>query len=184
MQIGCSLFDVIALGDGLDMWVDDEALVAVDLGDRAAVDEALNPVATLIAQHYGQSRPVFGAVVLTARCGENTAPLDESQLARVGSVINVARALFGSEHLAARAARLPVRMQIRVECAYSDGHESTRTEMVEVQPFTDLEDLWDQLWDQTGDGHGIGRDAVCLSTVTVLESPARPALVGLSNEWA
>jgi hypothetical protein len=33
------------------------------------------------------------------------------------------------------------------------------------------------------DGHGIGRDLNAIYTVTVLESPDHPELVGLSNEW-
>ncbi|WP_232527001.1 hypothetical protein [Mycobacterium intracellulare] len=51
-----------------------------------------------------------------------------------------------------------VTLSIRVENAYSDGHESERVETVQVAPFGDLEQLWDQLRAFTGDGHGVGRD--------------------------
>lgn len=62
-QIGCRLFDVIALDDCTDMWVDDEAIVCVDLDDREALAEVINPVATWIACGYGRRQPVFGAAV-------------------------------------------------------------------------------------------------------------------------
>lgn len=77
-----------------------------------------------------------------------------------------------------------VLLEVRVECAYSDGHESSRSEAVVAEPFTDLEDLWDQLFDLTGDGHGDGRDLGCLTVMTILEAAGRPELVGLSHEWA
>lgn len=84
-QIGCSLFDVIALDDGVDMWVDDEAIVGIDLGDRAALSEAVNVVASWIANRMGRPGPVFGAVVITALDGERTAALTTDQLDRVES---------------------------------------------------------------------------------------------------
>lgn len=80
-QIGCSLFDVIALSPRLDMWVDDEAIVNVDVRDSAALRERLNVVATLLTNVFEVSRPVFGAIVITARAGESAAPLDADQLA-------------------------------------------------------------------------------------------------------
>lgn len=80
-QIGCSLFDVMALSPRLDMWVDDEAIMGVDLGDSAALRERLNVVATLLTNVFEVSRPVFGAVVITALAGESAAPLDVDQLA-------------------------------------------------------------------------------------------------------
>ncbi len=74
-------------------------------------------------------------------------------------------------------------LTIKVENAYSDGHESERVETVQVEPFEDLEELWEQLEEFTGDGHGIDNDLGYCYTVTVLESVERPDLVGLSNEW-
>ena len=76
-----------------------------------------------------------------------------------------------------------LKLAIKVESAYSDGHESERVEMVEVDPFEELEELWEQLEEFTGDGHGIDSDLGYCYTVTVLESGERPDLVGLSNEW-
>ena len=54
---------------------------------------------------------------------------------------------------------------------------------MQVDRFQGEEDLWDRLFDYTGDGHGAGRDLDAIYTVTVLESPDYPELVGLSNEW-
>lgn len=80
-QIGCSLFDVVSLSPRLDMWVDDEAIMDVDVRDSAALREHLNVVATLLTNMFEVSRPVFGVVVITALAGESAAPLDEDQLA-------------------------------------------------------------------------------------------------------
>lgn len=74
-------------------------------------------------------------------------------------------------------------LTIKVENAYSDGHESEQVEAVQVEPFDDLEELWEQLHDYTGDGHGIGNDLGYCHAVTVVDFPDRPDLVGLSNEW-
>ena len=100
-QIGCSLFDVISLDDRLDMWVDDEAIVGVDMGDRAAVSELVNPVATMIASRFGRRQPVFGAVVITRLAGESAAALDDDQLAQLEHLASASVAVFG-EALAAR----------------------------------------------------------------------------------
>lgn len=80
-QIGCSLFDVISLSGRLDMWVDDEAIAHVDVTDSATLREHLNVVATLLTNVFEVSRPVFGAVVITALVGESAVPLDDNQLA-------------------------------------------------------------------------------------------------------
>ncbi len=78
---------------------------------------------------------------------------------------------------------MALRLRVQVENTYSDGHQSERVQEIQVEPFDDLEELWEQLHAYTGDGHGIGRGVDALYTVTVLESPNRPELVGLSNEW-
>lgn len=85
-QIGCSWFDVIRLDQGLDMWVDDEAIVGVDFSDEAALSEALNVVATLVANRLGRPGPVFGAAVVAAVNGERSVALSADQLARVQSL--------------------------------------------------------------------------------------------------
>ncbi|UQX13395.1 hypothetical protein [Candidatus Mycobacterium methanotrophicum] len=74
-------------------------------------------------------------------------------------------------------------LTIKVENAYSDGHESEQVETVQVEPSEDLEELWEQLEEFTGDGHGIDSDLGYCYVVTVLDSPDRPEMVGLSNEW-
>ncbi|MEX7474261.1 hypothetical protein AB4Z39_31700 [Mycobacterium adipatum] len=74
-------------------------------------------------------------------------------------------------------------LTIKVENAYSDGYESVQTHDVELERFLGEEALWDSLFDYTGDGHGSGRDLGSLYTVTVLECPQLPELVGLSNEY-
>lgn len=74
-------------------------------------------------------------------------------------------------------------LTIKVENAYSDGYESVQTHDVELECFLGEEALWDSLFDYTGDGHGSGRDLGSLYTVTVLECPQLPELVGLSNEY-
>lgn len=100
-QIGCSLYDVISLDEGTDMWVDDEAIVGVDLRDREALADALNIVATMIANRFGRPGSVFGAVVIAGLSGESAAPLDDDQLARLEHLAEMSVALFGEE-LAAR----------------------------------------------------------------------------------
>uniref|UniRef100_A0A5Q5BTD5 Uncharacterized protein n=2 Tax=unclassified Mycobacterium TaxID=2642494 RepID=A0A5Q5BTD5_MYCSS len=78
---------------------------------------------------------------------------------------------------------MALNLTIKVENAYSDGHESEQTHTVTMERFRGEEDLWEQLFEYTGDGHGDGRDLGSLHTVTVLGCPEYPELVGLSNEW-
>lgn len=78
---------------------------------------------------------------------------------------------------------MAVHLTIKVENTYSDGHESEQTHAVLVDSFLDEEDLWDNLYEYTGDGHGVGRDLDAIYTVTILEAPDHPWLVGLTNEW-
>ena len=73
---------------------------------------------------------------------------------------------------------------IRVENAYSDGHESDQAYTVEVARSLDNEQLWDELYEYTGDGHGRAHPNLgTCHTVTVLESSQRPDLAGLANEY-
>lgn len=181
-QIGCSVYDVISLDDRTDMWVDDEGIVGVDMDDRAALLGALNVVATVITDRFGRRRPVFGPVVITGLVGENSAPLDADQLARVESLGEVARALF-AEVLAARRQGPKMALTLKLENAYSDGRCSTSVETVEVEAVDDVEELWEHLEEFTGDGHGIGNDLGYCYTITVLDAPGHADLVGLTNEW-
>lgn len=82
-QIGCSLYDVIALDDRTDMFVDEEAIVGVDLDDGEALGDALNVVATMIANRFWRHQPVFGAVVIAGLSGASAAPHDADQLAQL-----------------------------------------------------------------------------------------------------
>lgn len=74
-------------------------------------------------------------------------------------------------------------LTIKVENAYSDGHESSVVETVVVQPFNDIEELWEQLHERTGDGHGIDGDFGYCHTVTILAAAEYPDLIGACNEW-
>jgi hypothetical protein len=79
-------------------------------------------------------------------------------------------------------------MKIKVENAYSDGHESTIEYVIDdavVDNAIDDEDMdfFDELlYTYTGDGHGIDKDLDCYCTVTVTES-IWPELVGYIREW-
>lgn len=83
----------------------------------------------------------------------------------------------------AESAAASLTLTIRVENAYSDGHKSKQVETVEVEPFEDLEQLWEQLWEFTGDGHGIGNDLGYCHEITIVDASGRPELVGKCNEW-
>lgn len=188
-QIGCTWYDVIDVNSYINMWVDDEAIADIDLSDRAALEAAMNIVATVIANHLGRSGPVFGPVVITGVSGEASAALDTEQLALVGHLAEMAAAMF-ADRLAASARREidgPIErmtLTLKVENTYSDGHSSTSVETVAVEPVADVEKLWEQLAEFTGDGHGAGMDLGYCYTITILEAPGRADLVGLSNEWA
>jgi hypothetical protein len=79
-------------------------------------------------------------------------------------------------------------VEIRIENAYSDGHESARTTKV-AEPASlselDLEDWWqDVVFPQTGDGHGRrrGRSGGAYHQVTVIKADTT-ALIGQTHEW-
>lgn len=74
-------------------------------------------------------------------------------------------------------------LTIKVENAYSDGYTSVQTHRVELGQFRGEDAMWDELWEYTGDTHGDARNVDAIYTVTILESPKMPPLVGLSNEW-
>lgn len=76
-----------------------------------------------------------------------------------------------------------IRLIVKVENAYSDGHESEATETVDVAEFAGIDELWDQLFEITGDGHDIEGQLGYCHTVTVSGCAERPELVGESNEW-
>lgn len=75
-------------------------------------------------------------------------------------------------------------LKIKVESAYEDGHQSEREQSVTVPPFATLDEMWDHLEEFNGDGHGADNPKLgyCHS-ITVIDCPAQPGLVGESNEW-
>lgn len=80
-QIGCQVVQLVRLAGGLDLWLDEEALVFLDLNDRAAVTAAVNPVATMIASRTASLRqPIFGVAVFLGGDGETSAGLSVEQL--------------------------------------------------------------------------------------------------------
>lgn len=82
------------------------------------------------------------------------------------------------------AAATSLTLTFTVESAYSDGHSSKRTETAELEPFEDLEELWEQLEEFIGDGHGVGKNLGYCFEITIVDAPGRPDLLGKSNEWA
>lgn len=80
-QIGCQVVALVTLADGLELWCDEEALVFIDLDDRAAVSAAVNVVATMAASRTARLRmPVFGVAVFLSGDGECSAGLSVEQL--------------------------------------------------------------------------------------------------------
>lgn len=70
--IGCSSVDVVALTTGIDMWLDDEGMVAREI----------NLPATLLARRFGWvNQPYFGPVLLTggADTAGDTLPLSRAK---------------------------------------------------------------------------------------------------------
>lgn len=74
-------------------------------------------------------------------------------------------------------------MKIKVENAYSDGHEHDLQYDGVIEP-TDLSDdaLQDVLFEYTGCGHGIDRDLGHCHKVTIMEA-GDPGLVGRIMEF-
>jgi hypothetical protein len=73
-------------------------------------------------------------------------------------------------------------VKIRVENAYSDGHESTlEYDIPEADVPAPVDEMWDYLWDWTGDGHGQDPDLGWFYKITILEA-VKPGLAGLSRE--
>ncbi len=91
--IGCRVFDVIGVRDGLDAWVDDEALLGA-----GAEPPAVNVVASLMVSRIaGMSlaAPIVGTVVFTGVRGANTAGLSEPELVELERLACAAAAVVG-----------------------------------------------------------------------------------------
>ena len=71
---------------------------------------------------------------------------------------------------------------VRIENAYSDGHES-QTDVPVRAPGGDIEEWWqDEVYPHTGDGHGVdGLGSYYKATIIHADEEE---LVGLSMEWA
>ncbi len=80
-QIGCQVVQLVRLAGGLDLWLDEEALVFLDLDDQVEVAAAVNPVATIIASRTAALRqPVFGVAVFLGGDRETSGGLSVEQL--------------------------------------------------------------------------------------------------------
>lgn len=74
-------------------------------------------------------------------------------------------------------------VSLRIDNAYSDGHESSR-EITIHAPGDDVEAWWDNdVWNETGDGHGTERGITSCYTATVLASSDPRVPVGAEREW-
>jgi len=71
---------------------------------------------------------------------------------------------------------------VRIENAYSDGHES-EAEVSVAAPHGDIEEWWqDEVFPHTGDGHGVdGLGSYYKATIIRAD---KKELVGQSMEWA
>lgn len=72
---------------------------------------------------------------------------------------------------------------VKIENAYSDGHESER-EVKLVGPRDEPLDEWfeEVVYEYTGDGRGAGNDLGSCYIATIIEAD-NPALVGQTYEW-
>ena len=77
--IGCNLFDIVGLVDGIDFFIDDEGI------NRGA---ALNLPATLLAHVLGTSAVLFGTAIAVSVDEEGeTIGLTDDQVARIGAAM-------------------------------------------------------------------------------------------------
>ncbi|TFD24748.1 DUF3846 domain-containing protein [Cryobacterium sp. TMT2-23] len=77
--IGCSMFDVVALQDEIDLFVDDEGLIN---------GSTLNLPATVLAHRLGRPTVIFGTAIAVSvtRDGE-TVGLTDAQLVRIQTAL-------------------------------------------------------------------------------------------------
>jgi hypothetical protein len=78
--IDCRVFDVVALEDGIDLFVDDEGLLD---------GSALNLCATVLAHQPGAGAAIFGiAVAVSVDAGGTTLGLSDEQITRIATAMN------------------------------------------------------------------------------------------------
>jgi hypothetical protein len=83
--MNCDTVDVVALDEGLDMWVDDEGIYR---------NNTSNPVASMIAHLHGRCwQPYFGTVVFSGGIDENgnALPLTDQALQRLTHLVDLAK---------------------------------------------------------------------------------------------
>jgi hypothetical protein len=79
---------LVTLAGGLELWLDEEALVFLPLNDRAAVTAAMNPVATMIAGRTARLKmPVLRVAVFLGGDGESSARLSDRTTRRVAAPV-------------------------------------------------------------------------------------------------
>jgi hypothetical protein len=78
--IDCRVFDVVALENGIDLFVDDEGLLD---------GSALNLCATVLAHQLGAGAAIFGiAVAVSVDAGGTTLGLSDEQVTRIATAMN------------------------------------------------------------------------------------------------
>ena len=76
-----------------------------------------------------------------------------------------------------------MKCKVKIENAYSDGHESEHTVELDEPTGLNLDKWFDRIvYEYTGDGHGADNDLGSCYTATIIESND-PELVGKSYEW-
>jgi hypothetical protein len=76
------------------------------------------------------------------------------------------------------------KVTVKIENAYSDGHQSTTTVTVDGPEDGVSLDCWwaDEVYQHTGDGHGDGQDYGSCYTATIIAAE-HPGLIGKTAEW-
>ena len=78
--IDCRVFDVVALENGIDLFVDDEGLMDAS---------PLNLCATVLAHQLGSGAAIFGiAVAASVDAGGTTVGLSDVQVTRIATAMN------------------------------------------------------------------------------------------------
>ena len=103
--IGCRVVQLVPFADGLELWLDEEALVFIDLDNRAAVAAEVNPVATMITTRLAGPlcQPIFGVAVFLGGNGERSAGLSVEQLAELERLVALSAAVMARGESLGRA---------------------------------------------------------------------------------
>jgi hypothetical protein len=102
--IDCRVFDVVALEDGIDLFVDDEGLMD---------GSALNLCATVLAHQLGAGAAIFGiAVAASVNAKGSTLGLSDEQVTRIATAMNQRPDAATVDRLAATLAPFPGIVQL------------------------------------------------------------------------